>query len=96
LKDLHAKLGEIEDTIVRKEEEKAGILDDIGVLTRRLETLKKSLAKKAYLLEDLDKLTRDSENAFGKIINSTKSLLNVIKKENSSFDKDFTTVNRLF
>ena len=96
LKDLHAKLLNIDETISRKEEEKMGILDDIGVLTRRLETLKKSLSKKAYLLEDLDKLVKDSENAFGKIILSTKSLLNVVKKENATFDREYSSANRLF
>jgi len=87
LKGLKAKLADIENSITQKENEKAGIMEDINVLTQRMKALTKSIAKKKTLYESYDKILRDSENALGKITESTKTLLQVVKKENGSLNK---------
>ncbi len=87
LNGLKNKLGEIEDQIAQKEDEKAGIIEDINVLTQRLKALAKSIVKKKNLYDSYDKIVNDAENALGKITESTKTLLHVVKKENGSLNK---------
>ena len=87
LKGLKSKYAEIEDFVAQREDEKAGIIEDINVLTQRLKALAKSIVKKKSLYESYDKIINDSENALGKITESTKTLLQVVKKENGSLNK---------
>ncbi len=87
LKGLKGKLAEIDGYIAQREDEKAGVIEDINVLTQRLKALAKSIAKKKSLYESYDKIINDSENALGKITDSTKTLLQVVKKENGSLNK---------
>jgi len=87
LKGLKSKLAEIDNYIAQREDEKAGVIEDINVLTQRLKALAKSIAKKKSLYESYDKIINDSENALGKITDSTKTLLQVVKKENGSLNK---------
>jgi hypothetical protein len=55
--------------------------------------LNKSIVKKRNAYENYEKLIRDSENAFGKIVESTKVLLQVVKKENASLGRNTTMVS---
>jgi methyl-accepting chemotaxis protein len=87
LKGLKAKLADIEEQIVQREDEKAGVIEDINVLTQRLKALAKSISRKKGLYESYDKILNDSENALGKITESTKTLVHVVKKENGSLSK---------
>lgn len=87
LKNLKNKLFETENFISQKENEKAGIIDDINVLTQRLKSLQKSIAKKKQVYENYDKILNDSENALTKVTESMKTLLTVVKKENQSMTK---------
>ncbi len=50
-------------------------MEDIGVLTSRLKALNKSITKKKGLYETYEKTLKDAESAFGKISESTKTLL---------------------
>ena len=87
LKQLKAKLLEIENYLASKENEKIGIMEDIQVLTQRTNSLAKSISKKKSLHDQYDKIIRDGENALSKISESTKTLLQVVKKENQSLSK---------
>jgi Sjoegren syndrome nuclear autoantigen 1 len=81
LKNLRIRLNDVESLQFEKESEKTAIIEDINVLSQRLKALNKSLAKKKSLYENYDKTVRDAESAFGKITESTKTLLSVMKKE---------------
>ena len=62
-------------------------MEDITVLTQRLKSLGKSITKKKAVHENYEKIIRDAENALGKITDSTRTLLQVVKKENGSLNK---------
>ena len=94
LKGLKSKLAEIDEYIAQKEDEKAGVIEDVNVLTQRLKALAKSIARKKSLYESHDKILYDSENALSKIIESTKTLVHVVKKENGSLNKLTYSANK--
>ena len=87
LKGIRDKLNDLENAISQKENEKAGIIEDINILTQRLNSLSKSIEKKRLLHENYDRILKDSESAFYKITESTKTLLNVVKRESSVLNK---------
>ena len=93
LKGIRDKLEDLENAISQKENEKAGIIEDVNILTQRLNSLSKSVEKKRILYENYEKILKDSESAFSKITESTKTLLTVVKRENTALNK-FTIAYR--
>lgn len=93
LKTLRSRLYEIESALSHKEGEKSAIIEDINILTERLKTLNRSINKKKALYENCDKTLREAEIAYGKITESTKTLLSVVKKENSNLSKNINFNN---
>ena len=87
LKGIRNKLDTLENAISQKENEKSGIIEYINILTQRLNSLAKSIEKKRMLYENYDKILKDSESAFSKITESTKTLLTVVKRENLALNK---------
>ncbi|KRX01510.1 hypothetical protein PPERSA_01413 [Pseudocohnilembus persalinus] len=67
-----------------KESEKEGIIEDIGILQQRLKALDKSIQKKREIFEEYDRTLSETENAFNKISDTTKTLLEVVNKENQN------------
>ena len=87
LKNMKEKLFDIEAIIRQKEGEKNAILEDITILSERLKILNKNISKKKITFENFEKTLRDAETAYGKITESAKTLLLVVKKENANFNK---------
>ena len=87
LKNMKEKLFDIEAIIRQKEGEKNAIVEDINILSERLKILNKNISKKKLGFENFEKTLRDAETAHGKITESAKTLLLVVKKENSNFNK---------
>jgi hypothetical protein len=56
-------------------------------LTKRLSQINESLARKQQTRSDYEKVIQESESAYCKIVESSHTLLNVLKKEASSIAK---------
>ena len=56
-------------------------------LAERLETIDNSLAKKYVTRNEYDKTIQETQNAFNKILESSQTLLHVLKKEGSQLYK---------
>eukprot|EP01017_Pseudomicrothorax_dubius_P038978 TRINITY_DN5923_c0_g1_i5.p1 TRINITY_DN5923_c0_g1~~TRINITY_DN5923_c0_g1_i5.p1 ORF type:complete len:164 (-),score=25.34 TRINITY_DN5923_c0_g1_i5:115-606(-) len=87
LSTLRERLHEIDSKLDDAEREKGVLIEDIGVLTQRLKVLNKNALRKKELYEAYDRTCRETESAFSKIVESSKTLLNVVKQERNSLYK---------
>ena len=87
IEDLKEKREELNAQIVREEEEKAKIQNDLQILTRRLSQLQETTAKKAGLRNDYDNTIKETEMAYMKILESSQTLLQVLKREATNLGK---------
>ena len=78
---------EVQSEIEQDEEEKRQIEEQMRALKDRLEELEVSLKKKYVTRNDFDKTIQDTEGAFVKILESSQTLLHVLKKEGASLSK---------
>mmetsp|Transcript_17245 Transcript_17245/g.23826 ORF Transcript_17245/g.23826 Transcript_17245/m.23826 type:complete len:116 (+) Transcript_17245:178-525(+) len=87
LEDLRDKREEINKQIVREEEEKTKIQNDLTVLTKRLAQINDSIARKIHSRNDYDKTIQETEAAYLKILESSQTLLTVLKRESTNISK---------
>jgi Sjoegren syndrome nuclear autoantigen 1 len=73
--------------VLRDETEKALLEGEIMNLTERLNILSEALMKKYEAREEFDRTISESEEAFLRILESSQTLLHVLKKEDSSLSK---------
>ena len=78
---------EIQDLITQEEEEKRQIEEQMKALADRLETINSSLAKKYITRNEYDKTINETQSAFNKILESSQTLLHVLKKEGAQLYK---------
>ena len=97
VEDLREKREEINRQILKEEEEKAKIQRDLSILTDRLSTAKiqrdlsiltdrlstinESLARKIQAKNEYDRTIQETEAAYMKILESSQTLLQVLKRE---------------
>ena len=81
VEDLREKREEINRQILKEEEEKAKIQRDLSILTDRLSTINESLARKIQARNEYDRTIQDTEAAHMKILESSQTLLQVLKRE---------------
>ena len=70
-----------------EEEEKSQIEGQMRKLQERLDVLNASLKKKYTARGDYDKTIAETEGAFVKILESSQTLLHVLKKEGQTLSK---------
>ena len=70
-----------------EEEEKSQIEGQMRKLQERLDELNASLKKKYTARGDYDKTIAETEGAFVKILESSQTLLHVLKKEGQTLSK---------
>eukprot|EP01017_Pseudomicrothorax_dubius_P026712 TRINITY_DN3006_c0_g1_i6.p1 TRINITY_DN3006_c0_g1~~TRINITY_DN3006_c0_g1_i6.p1 ORF type:complete len:168 (+),score=34.86 TRINITY_DN3006_c0_g1_i6:83-586(+) len=92
LKGLRERLRDVDTKLMEREMEKDKILEDINYLTQRQKNLTKSVSRKKGSLESFEKTLKESESAFSKIIESTRTLLQVVKKETAALSR--STMNK--
>ena len=78
---------EVNAEIETEEAEKKQIEEQMKLMQMRLQELHDSLAKKYNTRNEFDKTIGETENAFMKILESSQTLLHVLKKEGSSLNK---------
>mmetsp|Transcript_40552 Transcript_40552/g.96354 ORF Transcript_40552/g.96354 Transcript_40552/m.96354 type:complete len:112 (-) Transcript_40552:974-1309(-) len=87
IEDLREKRTEIDRLIKEEEAEKAKIQSDLAVLTKRLAMLNDSLARKTASRNEYDKVISETEAAYLKILESSQTLLTVLKRETVNINK---------
>ena len=87
IEDLREKREELNRTILREEEEKAKIQKDLSVLTDRLTKINENLAKRLQARTEYDRTIEETEQAYMKILESSQTLLHVLKRESATLSK---------
>lgn len=78
---------EVQVEIDAEENEKRQIEEQMRILGARHRELEESLGKKYGTRQEFDKTISETENAFMKILESSQTLLHVLKKEGASLNK---------
>ncbi|GFH17375.1 uncharacterized protein HaLaN_14000, partial [Haematococcus lacustris] len=79
--DLREKREEIIKQIKDDEQEKNKIQQDLQILTKRLAQVNESIARKNETRNEYDKVIQETEAAYLKILESSQTLLTVLKRE---------------
>eukprot|EP00899_Mesostigma_viride_P020137 jgi/Mesvir1/28124/Mv04702-RA.1 len=87
IEDLKEKREEIARQLQKEEEEKSKIQNDLTILTKRLSQINDSLARKVAARNEYDKTIQDTEAAYMKILESSQTLLTVLKRETVQIQK---------
>ena len=87
IEDLREKREEVNRQILKEEEEKAKIQKDLSLLTDRLSKINESLARKVQARNEYDKTIQETEAAYMKILESSQTLLHVMKREQVNLAK---------
>ncbi|XP_045191146.1 microtubule nucleation factor SSNA1-like [Mercenaria mercenaria] len=90
INDLCGKRDELHKQIMQEEEEKQKLQNDIRILTERLAKVNESLSKKMASRNEFDKTIAETEGAYMKILESSQTLLNVLKRESQSLREKST------
>ena len=79
---------QVHDLKERKEEdERLKIQNDLAILTKRLSQINDSLARKGASRNEYDKTIQETEAAYMKILESSQTLLHVLKRETVNLTK---------
>jgi Sjoegren syndrome nuclear autoantigen 1 len=87
IEDLREKREEINRQILKDEEDKAKIQRDLSVLTDRLSNINENLSRKVQARNEYDRTIQETEGAYMKILESSQTLLQVLKRETVSLVK---------
>ena len=87
IEDLREKREEVNRAILKEEEEKAKIQKDLSILTDRLSKINESLARRVQARNEYDKTIQETEAAYMKILESSQTLLHVLKRESVNLTK---------
>merc|ERR1719473_2300913 len=87
IEELRGKRNDLDNFIQREEEEKARIVNDLRILNERLARVDEGLARRYAARQEYDKTIAETENAFSKIVDSSRTLLHVLKRESTTLQK---------
>merc|ERR1712178_602803 len=87
IEDLREKREEVNRIILREEEEKAKIQKDLSILTDRLSKINESLSRRVQARNEYDRTIGETEAAYMKILESSQTLLHVLKRETVNLTK---------
>merc|ERR1712146_851476 len=87
LEDLREKREAINREIAREEDDKNKIQNDLKILTERLSRINDSLARKVAARNEYDQSIQETEAAYLKILESSQTLLHVLKRETANLQK---------
>eukprot|EP00039_Didymoeca_costata_P024134 m.9391 g.9391 ORF g.9391 m.9391 type:complete len:105 (-) comp4057_c0_seq1:41-355(-) len=79
IEQLKRKRETVQDLIEQEEAEKEKLQSDLHILSERLARLTESISKKMQAREQYDRTIKDSEQAYNKILESSETLLQVLK-----------------
>jgi sjoegren syndrome nuclear autoantigen 1 len=87
IEDLRERREELNRQILRDEEIKAKIQQDLALFTKKLAEVNEELAKKIQGKNEYDRTIQETEAAYMKILESSQTLLQVLKRETVTLSK---------
>ena len=87
IEDLREKREEICRQISKDEEDKAKVQRDLATLTERLASINDALSRKSQARNEYDRTIQETEAAYMKILESSQTLLGVLKRESVNLVK---------
>lgn len=84
IEDLCAKRDELQRQILIEEEDKHKFENEIRATSEKLARINENLAKKITARTEFDRTISETEAAYMKILESSQTLLNVLKRESHS------------
>ena len=87
IEDLREKREEINKQILKDEGDKQRIQTDLSRLTDSLSRINEQLARKVQARNEYDRTIQETEGAYMKILESSQTLLQVLKRESTSLTK---------
>eukprot|EP00898_Chlorokybus_atmophyticus_P007967 jgi/Chlat1/8171/Chrsp76S07623 len=93
IEELKERREELTKQVHKEEEERARIQNDIAVLTKRLHQIEESLARHTAGRDECDRTIRETEAAYMKILESSQTLLTVVKRESVHIAKKLSSAN---
>mmetsp|Transcript_8904 Transcript_8904/g.8003 ORF Transcript_8904/g.8003 Transcript_8904/m.8003 type:complete len:115 (-) Transcript_8904:148-492(-) len=90
LQELRQKREAVAKEIISEEREKSRIQKQLAELTEQLQRLNMSIGKKTQSRNDYDKTIQETEAAYMKILESSQTLLHVLKRETQNLNKKST------
>lgn len=84
IEDLCAKRDELQRQILIEEEDKHKLENEIRLSSEKLAKINENLAKKITARTEFDRTISETEAAYMKILESSQTLLNVLKRESNS------------
>lgn len=87
IEDLRDKREELNRQILKEEEDKAKIQKELSILTDRLQKINEGLVRKTQARNEYDKTIQETEAAYMKILESSQTLLHVLKRETVNLTK---------
>merc|ERR1712100_754389 len=87
VEDLREKREELNRQVLKEEEDKAKIQRELSILTDRLQKINESLVRKTQARNEYDKTIQETEAAYMKILESSQTLLHVLKRETVNLTK---------
>ena len=87
IENIRTGRDELHEEIGKDEEEKQLVEGEIAALSERLAQLSDALIRKYEAREEFERTISETEQAFMKILESSQTLLHVLKKEDSALNK---------
>jgi Sjoegren syndrome nuclear autoantigen 1 len=84
IEDLCAKRDELQRQILIEEEDKHKLENELRTTSEKLARINENLAKKITARTEFDRTISETEAAYMKILESSQTLLNVLKRESHS------------
>ncbi|KAK3235598.1 hypothetical protein CYMTET_54205 [Cymbomonas tetramitiformis] len=87
LEDMKKKRDELDREICAEEQEKQSLQSDIQILQKRKAQLEDSISQKAAIQYTCGQTLEETENAYSKIVQSSSSLLQVLKAQGAHLQR---------
>jgi sjoegren syndrome nuclear autoantigen 1 len=87
IEGLRERRDEVARAIDVEDKERLKIQSDLNILTERLARVNESLARKVQAKTEYDRTIQETEAAYMKIVESSGTLLHVLKRESSNLIK---------
>jgi len=81
---LREEREDVNRSLLRSEEERGKLQHELRRIQERLTEINEGSAKEAAYRDELDTMIRESEDAFMKILESSQTLLSVVRREQQS------------
>ncbi|GIQ87163.1 hypothetical protein KIPB_009150 [Kipferlia bialata] len=84
IEDLKGRKSGIDHELHELEQEKAKIQNDLQILQQRLHRIEESVKQKRQAGSEYDKTIQETESAYMRILESSQTLLKVLKRQSTS------------